>query len=98
MGLQQFISALRIREVRVPAVDQNVALFEIRDELVNRVVGWFAGFHHNQNFTGRFERLYEFLNVVGADEIFTRRFLQQLFGFLRRAVVQGNGEAVAFDI
>lgn len=69
LGLELLASADRVRVVRVAAVDDNVALLEVRLELANKVVDSLAGLDEENDSAGLLELLAELLDRVSADDV-----------------------------
>ena len=68
LSLELLGAAVRVGEVRVAAVDNDVALLEVRLELGDEVVDGRAGLDEEDDLAGALELLAELLDRVGADD------------------------------
>src|SRR5437879_519139 len=66
LGAQLFAVADRIFEVRVAAIDDDIALGEQRHDLVDHVVGGLPRGNHDPDDTRRLQLLYQLRNTVSA--------------------------------
>ena len=93
------LAAAGVTEVRVAAVDDHVAVFEQRGELVDHRVGGRAGVDHDDQPAGALERLHELLRGLGRDEV---PLVAELVDHGRGAgggpVVQGHGVSVPGEV
>ena len=88
-----------IREMGIAAVDDDIALFQVRDDLLDKIVHRLAGLHHQHHLARLFQIGHEFFDGIGADDVLALGAAFHKFGhFLRRAVVHRHGEALAFHI
>ena len=93
------LAAAGVLVVGVSGVDNDVARFEERFELVDDGVDRLAGLDHDQDAARLLQRVHEFLQGLGPDEIAVAAVLfQQGIGLLDGPVVQGDGEAVAGQV
>jgi hypothetical protein len=90
---------LGVAEVRVPAVDDRVALLQMGHELVDHRIDGRAGLHHGHDGARPFDGGHQLLDRPGADD---RAFIAVLghepLGLAGRAVVHGHGDAVVGDV
>ncbi len=101
--LQSLLAPLRVHEVGVAAVDDDVAGFEEGLDLVDSPIDGVAGLHEQDDLARTFQRLHELLGRVRADELPAPVLLHEgrdAVGLVlaRRAVVDGHGVAVALDV
>ena len=93
------LAAAGVTEVRVAAVDDHVAVFQQRGELVDHRVGGRAGVDHDDQPAGALESLHELLRGLGRDEV---PLVAELIDHGRRAgggpVVQGHGVSVPGEV
>lgn len=68
LRLELLSAAVRVGEVRVAAVNDDVALLEVRLELLDEVVDGRAGLNEEDNLAGALELLAELLDRVGTDD------------------------------
>ena len=98
--LQHLFAADGVGPQSVAAVDDDIVGFEQRNEAVDHGVGGFSGLHENDHLARLREGGDEFWERLGPDQ--TARgggvFSDKLLGFLDRAVVHRNPEAVVGDI
>ncbi len=93
------LAAAGVLEVRVAAVDDHVAGFEQRGELVDHGVGGRAGVDHDDQAAGALEGLHELLGALRRDEFaLVAELLDHVGDTGRRSVVQGDGVSVAGEI
>lgn len=92
------IAALGIGVERVAAIDDDIALVEQRDELLDYRVNGAAGFHHDLDFAGSGEGLHEFLESLRADEFFPGVSRDEFIGGGGGAVVNADLKAARFHI
>ena len=94
LGKRGFAAA-GVLVVRVAGVDDDVARFQQRFKLLDDRVDRLAGLDHDQDAARLLQRVHQFLQGFGADEVAVRAVLfQQCVSLFDRPVVQGNGEAV----
>ena len=94
-GADLGLAADRVVEVRVAAVDDDVARLEALDELGDDGVGALAGLHHDDRRAGLRERGDELVVALGGDEPGLGVLGGQRVGALGRAVEHRNGVALA---
>jgi hypothetical protein len=92
---QRLLAADRVLEVRVAAVDDDVALVEAVRELVDDRVGARAGLHHHDRRARPGERCDEAVEVLARDEPGLGMVLHQLSRALGRPVEHRDGVALA---
>src|SRR5690606_12843208 len=96
---QRGLTASGVGEVRVARVDDDVAGFQQRCELVDHGVGGGARLHHDDDLAWSFERGHELLRGVGRYELaFGTELLDQVLGPLSGPVVQGHGVSVTGQV
>ena len=84
---------------RVPAVDDDVALFEHVGQFVDHGVSRVAGLDHDQRAARLLQRRSEFRHGLGANELaFGAVLLQQGVSFGDRPVMQRDGIAVVREV
>ena len=99
LGLDVFRAADRVFEEGVAAVNDDVAGFEVRDDLVNEFVHGLAGLDHEHDAAGLLEQGDHLLDGVGADDIGALGFFVEEVVHLRDgAVVSGHGEPVVVHV
>jgi hypothetical protein len=92
---QRLLAAARVGEVRVAGVDDHVALFEQRRELLDDGVRRAARLDHDHDLPGPLQRVHELLRGVRRDEVaLVAELLHQRAGPLLGPVVQGHRVAV----
>ncbi len=90
---------LGVGEEGIAAVDDDVAILQMRAELGDDGIDRSAGLDHDEDAARAFEELDEFLNGLAAFGIFAAgQFVEEMLGFGVGAVVDGDGEAVALDV
>ena len=87
------IAAARVAEVRVAAVDDDVACIEDRNKLFNHAVYRRAGHDHEHDLARLFQGADKFLQVVVAFDVVVRPFRYKFFRQIRRVVVYRYGKA-----
>jgi hypothetical protein len=93
------LAAAGVLEVRVAAVDDHVAGFEQRGELVDHGVGGRARVDHDDQAAGALESLHELLGALGRDEFALVAELLDHVGDTRgRSVMQGDGVSVTGEV
>jgi hypothetical protein len=96
---QRGFAAAGVVEMRVAAVDDHVAVFEQRGELVDHRVGGRAGVDHDEDASRALERGDELLRGLGRDEV---PLVAELVDHGRGAgggpVVQGHGVPVPGEV
>ncbi len=101
-GLQLLLAALGVHEVGVAAVDDDVARFEVRLDLVDRPVDGVARLDEQNHLARTFERLDELFGRVRADELpalsRSMKVVNASGSSRLAAVLDGDGVAVAFDV
>ncbi|EKB47148.1 hypothetical protein B879_04259 [Cecembia lonarensis LW9] len=96
---QRGLASAGVDEVGVTAIDDDVALFEQRDQRVDDRVNGAAGLDHDQHAAGSLEACDQLFHGLGADEFaLVAVGLQQCVGLGDRAVVQGDGVSVAGEV
>jgi hypothetical protein len=96
---QFFAAPLRVGEKRISAVDDDIALFQQRGELIDDSVHRRPRFHHDHGFARAFQRADEFLHRARRLNIFvsaapSRKFVRHF----RRAVEDRDGEFFRFHV
>jgi hypothetical protein len=93
------LAAAGVLEVGVASVDDHVAGLHERGELVDDGVRGVPGLDHDHGLAGALEGGDEVLELLGRHEVaFVAVGLDQLGGLGVRAVVDGDGEAVAGEV
>ncbi len=88
-----------VLEVRVAAVDDDVARLQQRGELADHGIGRLPGLHHDDQAARPLQRVHELLRGLGGDEgPLVPELLHQRGGLRGRPVVDGDGEAVAGEV
>jgi hypothetical protein len=96
---QLSLTAAGVGEVRVAAVDDHVAGFQERGELLDDRVGGAARLHHDDQAPRPFERGHELLGGLGRDELaLVPELLDQGVRAGRRPVVQRDRVAVTCEV
>ncbi len=96
---QLLLPATGVLEVGVAAVDDDVAVLQQGRELLDHRVRRFPGLHHDHQAPGALQRGDELLGGVRGDEgPLVTELLHQGVGAGGRAVVHGDGEAVAGEV
>ncbi len=95
----RLVAALRVAEVRVAAVDEDVAGIEVRKDLLDHRIGRGAGLHHDHQHTRPRERT----DPIGDGIVAGQRALAAVFGHERFGatggpVVDGDGDVVVGDV
>ena len=94
-----FGAAVGIGEVRVAAVDDDVALFEVRQDGVDHLVDGVAGFDHQHDAARGLEQPAEFFDGMRADDIGAFRFIvEEVVDFGDGPVEDGHVVAVVIHI
>ena len=89
----------RVREVRVAAIDDDVALLQVRDHLVDERVNGATGLDHQHHLAGALQVLDEGAHGLAADDVLALgATLDKIIDLARRAVETGNREPLAFGI
>jgi len=98
-GLDVLGAADGVLEERVTAVDDDIAGLEVGQEEIDELIDGAAGFDHEHDAAGAFERLDHFLDGMGAEDLGTAGFISQEFiDFGDGAVIGDHGEAVIVHI
>ena len=96
---QRLVPAHGVAPVRVAGVGDDVALVEQRHELVDDGVGALAGLDHDDDPARALERVDEVLERAGDGEVaLVAVLLDERLGLARRAVVDGDPDAVAGEV
>ncbi|MDQ0619303.1 hypothetical protein QFZ33_003327 [Arthrobacter globiformis] len=96
---QRGFPAAGVLVVRVAGVDHDVARFQQRNELVDDGVNRLAGLDHDEHAARLLQGVHQLLQRFSAHEVAVGAVLfEEGVGLLNRAVVQGNGEAVAGQV
>ena len=99
LGVQILGAADGIGEVAVAAVDEDVVLFQERDQLIDEIVHGGAGLDHHHDFAGLFEGVHQFLEGMGADELLAFAASIDQFVHLGRGPVEHrDGITAAFHV
>jgi len=98
-GLCQFlIAANGVGEMRVAAVDENIALFQQRLERCNGGVRRLARLHHEQNAARFFQRFDELFQRERRHQLPVRIFGDEFVGLFAATVVDRHRVAAALDV
>ena len=93
------MAPLRVAEVRVAAVDQDVAGVEVREDLLDHSVGRGARLHHAHQHARPRERADPVVDGVVAGQRALGAVLgDERLGAAGGAVVDGDGDAVVGDV
>ena len=96
---QSFGAADGVGEEAVSAVDEDITLVQVGDQLVDEGVHSGAGLDHHHDAAGGFQIVAQLLDGVAADEFFTgTATVDEVVNLFHGTVVNGTGEAVAFHI
>ena len=95
---EPLVAALGVGVKRVAAIDDDVALVEQRDELLDDRIDGSAGLDHDHDLARCGERLDEFLEAFCAHKFFARMGGDEFVGDRGRAVIHRNLEAAGFHI
>ena len=88
-----------VLEERIAAVNNNVALFQMRQDLPDQVVHRLAGFDHEHDAARALEQAGQFGQRMGADDLRALGFAaEKLIHPGDRAVEHGHGEAVVIHV
>jgi hypothetical protein len=100
LGPNDILHAARgVLEERVAAIDDDVAGFEIREQLLDEFVHRLACLDHEHHPARTLEQFHHLLNGVGADDLRPLRFVGEEFFHLRDgAVVSDDGETVVVHV
>ncbi len=99
LALDMFRASDGVGEMRVAAVDDDVARFEHRDEFLDEIIDRLAGFHQQHHLAGSSEVAGEFLQALTADDLLVPCPASQESVDLRhRAVETSDGETLAFHV
>ena len=99
LGLDVFRAADGVLEEGVAAVDDDVAGFEVREEVLDELVHRLAGLDHEHDAAGLLEQADHFLDGVGADDVGALGFLVEEVVHLRDGAVEsGHGEPVVVHV
>ena len=83
----------------VAAVDDDVALLKHRKQQLNKVVNGLAGFHHQHDFAGLFQRVRKLRKAVGANDVFAFGSAFDKAGHLGGgSVIDSHGKTFAFHV
>ena len=85
---------IRVFEVGVAGVDDEIALFEVPQQIVDHRIHRRAGGHQHHHCTRLSEQSDEFLDVCHAVDVVFRRFLLQRFDLAGVLVIARHWEAV----
>src|SRR5262249_19627032 len=84
---------------RVATIDDDVPGFEVRQEMFDEFVDWFAGLDHQHHATGALERRDHFLDGMGADNFRALGFFGKEFIHLFDGAVESDhGETVIIHV
>src|SRR5690606_24580173 len=86
----------RIREIRVAAVDDDVAGLEEREELLDELIDGRARLHHEHDLAGTFEAGNELFDALRPLNLSSGVGREELVDFARREVE--NGDRIAFVV
>lgn len=84
--------------VGVAAVDQDIALVQVRSQRGNGFIRCFARFHHQQDAARFFQRFDKLFNGVIRRQILARVLSDHFVSFVARTVENGNGVTTALDV
>ena len=88
-----------IREMRIAAVDDDVALFQMGNQLLDEGIHRRAGLHHEHDLPGLFQIFHQFLDGIGADDVLALAAAFYKVGHLGGGAVEhGHGEALGFHV
>ena len=99
LGLELFVAAVRVGEVRVTTVNDDITLLEVGLELSNEVVNSITGLDEQNNTAGSLEVGNELLNGVSAnDGLALGLVLEEVVNLGNGSVVGDNGVAVVSGV
>jgi hypothetical protein len=99
LGLELFVAAVRVGEVRVTTVNDNVTLFKVGLELRNKVVNSVTGLDEQNDAAGSLEVGNELLNGVGTNNgLALGLVLEEVINLGNGSVVGDNGVAVVSSV
>ena len=99
LGLELFVAAVRVGEVRVTTVNDDITLLEVGLELSNEVVNSITGLDEQNDTAGSLEVGNELLNGVSAnDGLALGLVLEEVVNLGNGSVVGDNGVAVVSGV
>ncbi len=85
--------------MRVAAVNNDIALFQVRDELVDNLVNGLPRFHKDHDLAGTLEVGGQFFDAVAADDVFVlATAIDEVVDLFDGAVVHRHAESLALHI
>ena len=88
-----------VREVGIAAVNENIAVVEKWQKLLDHVVYGLSSFDHHKHLARLFQIVNQFLETVAADDVFPGgSAVYKFVHFFRRAVEHGHGEALRLHV
>ena len=98
-GGQRLAAANRVREVTVATIDHNIALFQIRQQLLDEVIHRLPGLHHQHYTTRTLQACNQLLHRMRANEVLAfASAIQERINLVDRAVETRNRESLALGI
>ena len=92
-------SADGVREVRVTAVDENVAVVQQRQELLDHIVHSLSCLDHHEHLARFFQIVHQFFKAVAADDVLTcGSAVDEFVHLFCRAVENRHSEALGLHI
>ena len=83
----------------IAAVDENIAVVQQRQELLDHIVHSLSRFDHHKHLARLFEVRHQLFKAVAANDIFSgSASVYEFIYFFRRAVEHGHGEALGLHI
>ncbi|KZV10925.1 hypothetical protein WN66_03024 [Saccharomyces cerevisiae] len=97
--LQFFVTSIRIWEVRVTTIDDNVTLFQKWDDLVDQSVNWSTSFNQKHDLSRSLQFGDEIFNGSSTDDRFALSFIgQEMVDLGLSSVVSTNSETVVSSV
>ena len=83
----------------IAAVNENIAVVEKRQKLLDHVVYSLSRFDHHKHLARLFQIVNQFLETVAADDVFPGgSAVYEFIHLFRRAVEHGHGEALRLHV
>ncbi|CAY80197.1 hypothetical protein P301_H11691 [Saccharomyces cerevisiae P301] len=97
--LQFFVTSIRIWEVRVTTIDDNITLFQKWDDLVDQSVNWSTSFNQKHDLSRSLQFGDEIFNGSSTDDRFALSFIgQEMVDLGLSSVVSTNSETVVSSV
>src|SRR4029077_14269729 len=86
-------------EKRISSIDDDIALFEQRDQFIDDRVNWRSSLHHHHCYARLFQRSDKLLNRAGWLNVFAFGTSDSEFlGNFRRAIEYSDRKSLRFDV